>query len=75
MKIEKVTRFIRGVSSEPNIMGPRLVRVSLPRVRWIEGDPSAHRYYRDEEINEESISEELGITKDKVHNFFYRKGV
>jgi hypothetical protein len=69
MRIEKVVRFLRTYSNTPsniNSAGTRLVRVSLPRVRFIEGGGAEQKYFRDEEITEELITARFGMEPDRV---------
>ena len=42
------------------------MRVSLPRVRFIEGGGAEQKYFRDEEITEELIMARFGMEPDRV---------
>ena len=76
MKIDKVTRFLRTYSNTPsniNSAGTRLVRVSLPRVKFIEGGSAERKYFREEEITEELITATFGMEPDRVRYFLTGK--
>lgn len=76
MKIEKVIRFIRavnGVSGDHSVAGPRLTTVSLPRVRFIEGDAVAEKYFLPNELSPNTIARITNVPMDKVLSFLGRK--
>ena len=53
MKIEKVCRYICATSGNPaeiSPAGPRIVLLSLPRVRWLEKDNKPNKYFLEEEL-------------------------
>ena len=53
MKIEKVCKYIfasGGAPAEFSSAGPRVVLLSLPRVRWLEKDKTSSAYCLEEEL-------------------------
>lgn len=76
MVIERVIRFMRvmnGVSGENTVAGPRLAMISLPRVKFIEGDKSAEKYFREDELSPTMISKITNVPIDRVTYYLGKK--
>jgi len=65
MIIEKVCRYMTsnsGQLSNSRTRSERVVLISLPRVRWLEGSESAEKYLTEEQLKrEESFSKYAGL--------------
>jgi hypothetical protein len=77
MKLEKVIRFARvnnGALTTQAVEGPRIVEISLPRVRFIEGSECANKYFHEGAMSAADIAKHTGVPLDKIESYLERKG-
>lgn len=76
MVIEKVVKFVRvnnGALAQSSVDGPRIVMISLPRVRFIEGSDAADKYFMEGNLSAQEVATKTGAPLEKIESFLVRR--